>query len=91
MNIQQSKNGVLIDALVKPNSPVFRIFLEDEKVVIMCVEAPIKSKVNKEIVRELTRLFHRRVHILSGASSKQKKLLVEGATELEVKQTLSSK
>gem|GEM_PF-3940251 len=40
MNIQQSKNGVLIDALVKPNSPVFRIFLEDEKVVIMCVEAP---------------------------------------------------
>jgi len=78
-------------------------FLNQDTTVVLCSSRvasegfhvfllmPIKSKVNKEIVRELTRLFHRRVHILFGASSKQKKLLVEGATELEVKQTLSSK
>jgi len=53
--------------------------------VVFCVEAPVKGKVNKELLKEFSRLFHNKVELVSGFTSRQKKLLIRsfGKTEAE--------
>jgi len=48
----------------------------------------VKGRVNRELIRELSRLFKRRVEILSGFSSRQKKILIRDIDAEEVKQIL---
>ena len=48
----------------------------------------MKGRVNRELIRELSRLFKRRVEILSGFSSRQKKILIRDIDAEEVKQIL---
>jgi uncharacterized protein YggU (UPF0235/DUF167 family) len=44
--------------------------------------------VNKELVKELSRLFHKPVEFVSGFTSKEKRLLVRGVTMREVEDCL---
>ena len=90
MKLQKTSGGVVIDVHVKPNSKQFRIAVELDELVVFCREAPVKGRVNRELVKKLSRIFKRRVDILSGFSSKQKKVLIRDIEVKEVKQILDA-
>jgi uncharacterized protein len=79
MSITQTKDGIIIRIFVKPNSSKFRIEFDDKEIVVYSTEEPVKGKVNKEIIKELTKLLGSKVEILSGLTSKQKILLLKDA------------
>jgi len=91
MKITETKNGTIIEVFVKPNSAKFQVIVEADELVVRCTEEPAKGKVNKELVKELSRLFHAKVELVSGFTSKQKTLLIIGTAKNEVKQLLSIK
>jgi len=86
----KTAHGVVLDVHVKPNSKNFRVELNGDEVVVSCREAPVKGKVNRELVKKLSRLFNRRVEIVSGFSSRQKKLLIRDIEAEEVNRILAS-
>ncbi len=91
MRINEVKDGVILDVNVKPNSKEFKIVVEGDEIVVFCVEAPVKGKVNKELVKEFSRLFHSKVELVSGFTSKQKKLLIRGFRKSEAERILLRK
>ena len=91
MRINEVKDGVILDVNVKPNSREFKIVVEGDEIVVFCVEEPVKGKVNKELVKEFSRLFHSKVELVSGFTSKQKKLLIRGFRKSEVERILLRK
>ena len=91
MRINEVKDGVILDVNVKPNSKEFKIVVEGDEFVVFCVEEPVKGKVNKELVKEFSRLFHSKVELVSGFTSKQKKLLIRGFRKSEVERILLRK
>ena len=91
MRINEVEDGVILEVNVKPNSKEFKIVVEGDEIVVFCVEAPVKGKVNKELVKEFSRLFHSKVELVSGFTSKQKKLLIRGFRKSEVERILLRK
>jgi hypothetical protein len=63
--------------------------VEGDDIVVHCVEEPVEGRVNKELVKKLSRLFGGRVEVVSGFSSKQKRLLVRDADKSEVERALT--
>jgi uncharacterized protein (TIGR00251 family) len=90
MKIIETKDGLILEILVKPRSADFRIVIEGEDVIISCREEPVKGKVNKEIIKELSKILEKKVELVSGFFSKQKRLLIKGATRSEVEHVLLS-
>ena len=88
MSITETKDGVIITIFVKPNSPKFGIELEGNEIVVYCTEEPVKGKVNKEILKEFSKLLHTKVELASGATSKQKQLFVKAMEKSKVEQLL---
>jgi len=91
MKIQKTKQGVILEVYVKPRSKEFKIVAEGEEIIVFCKEEPIRGKVNKELVKQLSRIFHRNVKLVSGFTSKQKKVLIEDAEETEIEHVLLRK
>jgi uncharacterized protein (TIGR00251 family) len=89
MKLTETKNGTIIEVFVKPNQPKFNVKIDGDDIVIFCTEEPVKGKVNKELIKELSRLFHAKIEIISGLTSKQKKLLITGVEKSEAEQLLS--
>jgi len=87
MKLTQVPQGTIIEIRVKPKSRQFRMKLNDE-LVIFCRETPVKGRVNKELVKQLSRLFKKKVEIISGLTSKQKKVLVRDAEVKEIEKLL---
>jgi uncharacterized protein (TIGR00251 family) len=70
--------GVLITIFVKPNSSKFAIDYDNaSNIFVYATEEPEKGKVNKEIIKELTKFFHAKVTLVSGATSRQKQLNIK--------------
>ncbi len=90
MNLKKIEDGVVIEVFVKPNSKSFKITFEDDEIVVFCTEQPVKGKVNKELVKEFSRLFHAKVELVSGVNSKQKRLVIQGVAINEVAQLLGA-
>jgi uncharacterized protein (TIGR00251 family) len=88
MSLTESNEGVIVEVYVKPNNIRFQIALEDNEIVIHSTEEPIRNKVNKELIRELTKLFQTRVQLVSGATSKKKRFLIVGIKKAKVLQIL---
>jgi uncharacterized protein (TIGR00251 family) len=84
MNIKETKDGVSITIFVKPNAPIFKIEFDGTEIVVYSTEEPIKGKVNKEIIKEFTKLFHSKVELASGLASKEKQLFVKGMEKQQV-------
>jgi uncharacterized protein (TIGR00251 family) len=84
MSITQTKDGVIITIFVKLNSPKFQIECDGDEIIVHCTEEPVKGKVNKEIIKEFTKLFYTKVEIVSGLTSRQKKLLIKGVERKEI-------
>jgi len=77
-----------LDVYVKPRSKESRIVVEGNDVVVHCLEEPVEGRVNRELVKKLSRLFDKRVELISGSSSRQKRLLVKDAEKSEIERVL---
>ena len=89
MKLVKTDQGVVLNVYVKPDSRDFKIEAEDDELVVCCREAPVKGKVNKELVKGLSRLFKKRTKIVAGSASKQKKILIMDISLEEANDTLS--
>lgn len=88
MNIKETGNDLILDVYVRPKSKEFKVVVEADEIVVHCREDPVGGRVNRELVKELSRLLGRKVELVSGFSSRQKKLLVRGALKSEVESAL---
>lgn len=89
MRIRETEKGLILDVYVKPRSKEFRIVVEGDDIVIHCSEEPIEGRVNRELVKELSRFFGKRVELVSGLTSRQKRLLVKDAEKSEIERALT--
>ncbi len=90
MRLQETAQGVVLDVYVKPNSKEFRLELDGDELVVSCREAPVKGKVNKELLKKFSRLFARKVELVSGFTSRQKKFLISDIEVDEINRILAS-
>jgi uncharacterized protein len=88
MSITEAKDGVILKIFVKPNSPKFSVELDGEEIIVHATEEPEKGKVNKEIIKETSRLFGVTVEIAWGLTSKQKTLLLKNTDKATVEAML---
>jgi uncharacterized protein (TIGR00251 family) len=84
----ETKDGLILEILVRPRSRAFRLVADGDEIVVFCREEPVKGRANKEITHEFSKLFHMRVEIISGFSSRHKKLLIWGAKSGDVEPVL---
>jgi uncharacterized protein (TIGR00251 family) len=90
MKLQETAEGVILDVHVKPKSKLFQLKVEGDELVVSCREAPVKGKANKELLKQLSRLFGRKVTLVSGFTSRQKRFLVSDIGAEEVNRVLAS-
>ena len=83
MKISQRLDGTIIEIRVKPRSKKFEIKPNDI-FIILCKEPPINGRVNRELLKELSKLFKKKVEIISGFKSTQKKILIRNSSVEEV-------
>ena len=88
MNITENINGTIINVFVKPSQQKFDIVIDGDEIIVFSTEEPVKGKVNKQILKELAELFNARVELLTGVTSRQKRLLVIGVEKSRVEQLL---
>jgi uncharacterized protein (TIGR00251 family) len=88
MRINETKDGTIIEVFVKPNSPKFNVTIDGDEILVFSTEEPVKGKVNKELIKELSRLFHAKVELVSGSTSRQKQFLIKGVGKKQVEQLL---
>jgi uncharacterized protein (TIGR00251 family) len=88
MKITENKEGTIIEVFVKPNQPKFNVKIDGDEIIIFCTEEPVKGKVNKKLIKEFSKLFHAKIEIISGLTSKQKRLLIKNISKNEVEPLL---
>jgi uncharacterized protein len=88
MKTAQTEDGVIVEVFVRPKARSFMIVVEGDEVVVFCEEEPVKGRVNREIVKEFSKLLRRKVELLSGLTSKRKRLLIRDAEKSEVERVL---
>ena len=88
MKLTETKEGTVIEVCVKPKSAKFEVSLEGDEVVVRCTEEPVKGKVNKELLKALSKFFHTNVELVSGATSRQKRLLIKNTSKTETETLL---
>jgi uncharacterized protein (TIGR00251 family) len=91
MKLLKTDQGVIVNVYVKPESREFKIEVEDDELVVHCEGSPVKGKVNRELMKELSRIFKRKVEFISGFTSKQKKILIRDVSLEEVNRILSKR
>jgi len=70
MELRETASGIVVDVYVKPRSKQFRLELAEDEIAVSCQEAPVKSRANRELVKELSKLFKLKVEILSDFSAR---------------------
>ena len=80
-------NGTRLSVVVKPRSKAFSILISDQ-IVINCRSPAKKGRANREVLGELSRVFNRRVRIISGHKSRSKMILVESMKSEKVREIL---
>jgi uncharacterized protein (TIGR00251 family) len=90
MKLLKTDQGVVLNVYVKPDSREFKIEVEDDELVVHCKESPVKGKVNRELTKELSKVFKRKVGITSGFTSKQKRVLITDINLEKVDEILSA-
>lgn len=92
--LEQEKDGVLINLKVIPDSDSFEIRGENQwrkRVRVAVSSAARKGRANRELLDELESILGRKVEILSGSRSREKRLFVKEATVVEVSEKLGLK
>ncbi len=88
MKITETKDGTIIEVFIKPKQPEFNIKIDGGEIIVFCTEEPVKGKVNKELLKALSKFFHTNVELVSGATSRQKRLLIKNIEKSEVERLL---
>lgn len=91
MKLKKTAQGIVLDVYVKPNSKEFQTKIEEDRLLVFCREAPVKGRVNRELIKELSKLLKRRVEILSGITARQKRVLIRDIEANEVTQVLAAR
>ncbi len=78
--IKKTSTGVIININVKPQAKNFQAKLSESEITIFCKSPPIGGKANREIIKELSKIFKHKVIIISGHKNNTKTILVEGIT-----------
>jgi uncharacterized protein (TIGR00251 family) len=91
MKIIETKEGSVLEVSVKPRSKEFKIVVEGNEIIVFCQEEPVKGRVNKELVKEFSKLFLKEVELVSGFTSKKKRLLIRGVGRSEAERILLGK
>ncbi len=90
--LKQTDRGVIITIEVIPNSRSTEIpagYNEWRKSIVVRVKSPpSRGKANSEIVKEMEKLFGRKVEIIRGATSSNKQVIVYSASVDEVLEKL---
>jgi len=89
MKICETKKGLILEVSVKSKSREFGIVVDGDEVIVYCKSDPVEGKVNRELIREFSRLFRRKVELVSGFTSKQKRLLIRDAEKNQVEAILT--
>jgi uncharacterized protein (TIGR00251 family) len=90
--VKSCKGGSLIYVYVMPSSKVTRIEgVENGRLVIKVSSPPVKGKANAELLKTLKKALKARVSIISGETSKEKVVKVDGLTPSEVLERLGLK
>jgi uncharacterized protein (TIGR00251 family) len=89
LKLVETKQGVIIELYVKPHSKEFSLATGEDGLVVSSQEPPVKGRVNKELVKELSKLFQANVQIISGQTSKRKRILISGVSAAKVNDVLS--
>ena len=90
MESKKSSREAVVDVYVRPNSKQFSVKIEGDDIIVFCKEAPVRGRVNRELAKKLSRILKRRVEIVAGLTSRNKKLLIEDISLEEVRAILSS-
>ncbi len=90
LELKKLSGGVVVAVFVKPNSGRFQLRVEDDMLVALWRESPVKGRVNRELIKELSRIFKKRVEIVAGFTSRQKKILIKDISK-DVANTILSK
>ncbi len=88
MKIVETKDGAILEVTVRPRAREFKITVESDEILVFSTEEPTEGRVNKEVVKELTRLFHRRVELVAGFTSRQKRILVRETKKDELERII---
>lgn len=88
MSLIETQEGTIISIFVKLNALKFKIELDGKEIVVHSTEEPVKGKVNKEIIKEFSRLLKVKVELVSGATSRQKQIFARGIAKNQVEQFL---
>lgn len=77
--LKKTGRGVIVALTVKPNAESFRVDVSGGEMVVFCRSPPEGGRANREVVKHLSKIFGKRVLIVEGAKSRNKKIFVEGA------------
>jgi uncharacterized protein (TIGR00251 family) len=91
MSIIETKDGTIFTIFVKPNAGKFKIEFEGDEIVVYSTEEPVRGKVNKEIIKEFSKLLHSKVELASGFTSKEEQLFVKGIGKEQAEKLLGLK
>jgi uncharacterized protein (TIGR00251 family) len=89
MKLQETAQGTVVDVYARPKSKQFHVKCVDDGLLVLCREPPVMGRANKELMKGLSKLFGKRVEILSGVTSRRKRVLIRAASPEEVKEILS--
>ena len=68
---------MIIEVTVVPNSPKFSVGYKNGRLKVMLMSQPEKNRANIELIQNLSKLLGKPVRIISGLTSKRKKLAVD--------------
>ena len=88
-----NKKIVELELEIVPNSKQFSILGFSpwtNALKIKVKEKPLKGQANKELERELEKLFQAKTQIISGNKSRKKKILVTGITAPQISRIIEN-
>ena len=88
MKLVEAKEGIVVSVFVKPKQAKYSIAIDGDDILIFSTEEPVKGRVNKEILKVLSKLFKSELEIISGSTSRQKQILIRNLEKNEVERLL---
>ena len=93
LDIVTTNSGVILSIRTQPGSSKNRIIGEyGGRLKLAVTAAPEKGKANKAVIELLADTLHiseSSIHIISGESSRDKRLMIEGLTPEDIKSLLN--
>lgn len=93
LDIVTTNSGVILSVRTQPGSSKNRIIGEyGGRLKLAVTAAPEKGKANKAVIELLANILHvteSSIHVISGESSRDKRLLIEGLTPEDIRSLLN--